>query len=387
MRVIWARNRLHAGSCRRIVAPERDAAKYLPLRRTVRHCLVMSAQPKHPVVPLEVWRPAFDAILAFRALAPWEWMFDCDTCVLVDAAGVPWFATVLGMAREVRGLALYRGAQGLRTLQASMDPMADPTELGFRMDALTIWFGAKNELPAAQRELYGTLGHKPVRGMKWAWPAVLDHTPGYAAWGPTAEQVAWLAKALPAVMRFAALVQADPRVVANRSRGEYPTVPLGGAATLHAEDLEWRHWRADPEPVSGDPVRLEDESLAAGLRALPVAAGRALDLAWFFMADTIAEGDRPYHGRILVALDPETAVCLGMEVVSIHDDLAKKAAHVLAEQFRRGGVVPATIRVQDPELERRLGPLLNGIGSHVEMAGPLESVAAFREAMAAFMGR
>lgn len=347
----------------------------------------MSAQPKHPAVPLETWRPAFDAILAFRALAPWEWMFDCDTCVLVDPAGVPWFATVLGMAREVRGLVLYRGGAGLRTLQASADPMTDPAELGFRMDALTIWFGAKNELPSAQRELYRKLGHKPVRGMKWAWPAVLDHTPGYAAWGPTAEQVTWLATALPAVMRFAALVKAEPRVVANRSRGEYPAVPLGGAATLRAEDLEWRHWRADPEPVSGDPVQFEDAALEAGLRALPAAAGRTLDLAWFFMADTIAEGDRPYHGRIVVTLDPATAVCLGMEVISIHDDLAKKAAQILAEQFRRGGVVPATIRVQDPELERRLGPLLRSIGIQVQTTGALESVAAFREAMDAFMVR
>ena len=315
-------------------------------------------------------------------------MFDSDICALVDPAGTPWFATVLGMSREVRGLALYRGGRGLRTLQAFLgDP--DPEvlqDLTFRQDALTVWFGAKHELPAAQRESYAALGYRPARGTKWAWPCVLDHTPGYQPWGPTAGQVAWLAAAIPAVLGFAMLIRQEPRIAANRGHLEFPTVPVG-APIRSAGDLEWRHWSVQPEAPCMDPVRFADAPLATRLRALPVAAGQGIDLGWFFSPDCIAEGDRPYHGRILALLDPTTACCLAMNVIPIHDDLAGKAGELLVGQFVRGRAIPATVRVQDPELAGRLGPWLAELGCRIERAERLPSLAALRQALAVAMAR
>jgi hypothetical protein len=95
----------------------------------------------------------------------------------------------------------------LRVLYRFIDARGpeDLEEMRYLHDGLTVWFGPKSELSQMQRDCYAALNYRPARGTRMPWPSILNHRPGYLPWAPDADEVAWLAAAIPAIMRYAEL--------------------------------------------------------------------------------------------------------------------------------------------------------------------------------------
>lgn len=348
----------------------------------------MPSRPKSPDVPLELWRRALDAVLAFRGLAPWGWMNDGEIAALVDARGQPWFASVLGAARQVFGLALYRGNAGLRVVKRLMAARGpeDWEELRFAQDGLTIWFGSKRELSPEERDRYATLGYRPARGARLAWPSILDHRPGWVAWPPDQDGVAWLLEALAPVCRLAEILRTYPGLYHGRGQFEFPLLspkdlPAG------PEDLEWRLWEVQPEPLPMRPVRIDDAEIAARLGHLPMGKDVSLDLDWFYSPEGVVEGGRPFYPKGIPILDTKSGTCLAMELGNATDDIAQQAADQLVKIMLQAGCVPRRVRVRRPELLAAMQPWLAGLGGSVKLVERLDNVEVFRQGLLQFMGR
>lgn len=315
-------------------------------------------------------------------------MSDSDIGVLVDAGGRPWFASVLGAAGQVYGLALYRGGGGLRVLKRAMDADSpeDWEELRFAQDGLTVWFGPKSELRKEERERYAGLGYQPARGARLAWPSFLDHRPGFVAWPPEADEVTWLAEALPAVMRFAELLRAHPGLADARDRLELPLVPTKDPLPEPA-NLEWRLWDVPPEEQAPRRVRIHDPGIETRLRALPVSAGMSWDIDWFHLPEGVVGGGRPYYPRSFQVFETRSGACLTMDVINATDDIVERAANQLVALMLRSGRFPQRVRVRRPELLGTLQAWLADLGGELELVARLEPAEEFRRGMMQFMGR
>lgn len=345
-------------------------------------------RPEPPEVSLDLWRRALDAALAFRALAPWEWMADSDIGALVDPGGRPWFASVLGAAGQVYGLVLYRGEGGLRILKQTMnvDGPADWEELRFAQDGLTVWFGPKSELSKEARDRYAALGYQPARGARMAWPSILDHRPGLVPWPPEADEVAWLTEALPVVMRFAELLRAHPGLADERPQFEFPLLPMAGPLPEPAK-LEWRLWDVAPKEQAPRTVRFNNAEIEGQLRSMTVRKGMSWDVDWFFLPGAVVNGGRPYYPRTCQIFETGSGRCLAMDVINATDDVVERAANKLAGLVIQSGSIPELVRVQKPEFMAVLQPWLAPLGSEIELVDRLESSEAFRLGMLQFMGR
>jgi hypothetical protein len=315
-------------------------------------------------------------------------MDDREIAVLVDAGGQPWFASVLGAAREVYGLVLYRGEAGLRVLQrtfAARDP-ADWEELRYAQDGLTVWFGPKSELRKEERDRYAALDYRPARGARLAWPSFLDHRPGCVPWVPEAGDVAWLIEMFPAMVSFAELMRAHPNLSENRGQFEYPLISPKNPPS-NPNDLDWRLWDAEPERHPSQAVHLNDLAIEAQIRALPVGPTASWDVDWFFLPGGVVDGGRPYYPRSFLIFETRSGVCLAMDVINATDDIVERATNQLVALMLRSGSIPQRVRVRRPEFLTVLQPWLAGLGSVVELADRLESAEEFRRGMMQFMDR
>jgi len=121
----------------------------------------MDAQGQGPALPtpLHAHAEAIHAVAArFAVMAPWNWLYDGDVLSLRMDAG-EWsapVAVVLGAAKEVHGLSLYRTRESYEACAAASDE--DPSVGAEATDALALWFDPADELPASFAQSFADAG-------------------------------------------------------------------------------------------------------------------------------------------------------------------------------------------------------------------------------------
>jgi hypothetical protein len=313
-------------------------------------------------------------------------MHDCDQAVFVDDTGLPWFASVLGAAREVYGLALYRGDGGWRMVQRlqASDGLPDMAELGYEQDALTLWFDGKNALDEHQRARWQALGYTPRRGERHAWPDIRSHRPGWFPWHPDESEVRVLAAALPPIRRFCEFLRDHPGSFDGRGPVERPVI-RASEAPLTPASLEWRHWNATA-PVPR-PVRLTDEVLLAQLGELPQAADFELEADWFYTPEAVADDSRPYFPRASVIVRGDGGYCQSVELATPADVIEKKLGDALVQAVFQLGARPERVVVRRAELAAALAPLAGQLGCAMRPVKRLRYVEELRASLTGFLGK
>ena len=344
-------------------------------------------QPTPSPVPLDLWRDLLAAMIAYRRAEPWLWMGDAAASVYVDENGQPWFACVLGAGRQVYGLCLYRGANGLRLFRELCESGGeyDFSQLSLRQDAVTVWFGPKSDLDTVQIERYRALSYVPRRGERLAWPDVRSLRPGYFPWHPEESEVRVLLAALPAVVRLASLVRQHPGCYDEHDECELPTLPAHDASVA-IDTLEWRLWPTpqEPEPLAPAAFSDQDRSLLQA-KGLPVASGVDVEIDVIFMPEPVSDGERPYYPRCILIFRGDNGVCCAMRLVKPAEDSGRIASEMLLAVLAEIRFRPRRLLACRRDFAVQLTPVARQLGTPLKLVPRLASSMEFQEGLAAHM--
>jgi hypothetical protein len=340
-----------------------------------------------PRVPMPVWRELLEASLAFRAARPWELMCDADNFALIDDQQLPWFPAVLGGAGQVFGLALYRGAGGLRYLLDGVGHVDEMSpDVMFLQDALLMDWGTKNALEPEELKILTQLGYAPKPHDRLGWPSYRSHVPGLYPWPLTEKEARELTTGIRATLACYALVAKRPDFFApGEAEGRlFPTVSIRDALSgqLHENHIEWRHWQLPPPEIPASPV--PGPGWLSTLLALPQKPNFTLEFDDFYSTEPVADGTRPYFPRVSLMADGKSGYIYGMEMSGSGTAWGKQILSVWSKAIFSARSRPETICIQRGEWMPALQPLADSLGIRLKLKDALPFISEARASLEQF---
>lgn len=346
-------------------------------------------RPKTPQVPLPVWQELLAAATDFRTAKPWLWLEDQDVFALIDDDGHPWFPTVLGAAKQVFGLALYRGETGLRFLLKTAPTLEDSMQDAlYLQDALLLDWGTKNVLAPEEVAVLSALGHRPKPRERNAWPCYRSHTPGWFPWPLDEAEARALTAGIRATLVCAELARRDPDFFAPCDADDtvFPTVSLAAAAAgpLGPDRVEWRQWLLPPPPALAPPVA---PASWAALTQRPTKASLVIEFDVFHAPMPTSDGDRAYFPRVGLMVDGSNGFVYGVDLAAPDRSWADLVTGLWSKVFSSLRERPGVIAIRRAEWAEALRPLAEQLGIRLLLVDELPSVDEARDSMAHYFGR
>jgi hypothetical protein len=329
--------------------------------------------------PLPVWKNLYDAAIAFRETACWEWMSDSDIFgVQNPESGEVGYCCVLGQLGEVFGLAAYLGSAGLeqyRKVQSGKVDARSP-EFAYSQNCLTVWFGDRNDLDQGDLKVVKELGLK-FRGSN-AWPQFRSLQPGYLPWHLTEGEATYLALSMKQAQEVALCLEKDPNWLSGPGKDHYLVrVPVdrdGGRA--------WESRWLKPAPIAKPEVRSYplDEVRLRRIRNAAATRRGIWEVDSFYMPTPVAEEGRPYFPYSILAADHQSGLILGSALAEPSDWEAKFSPAIL-DCIENNSVLPSALWVRKEELRDLLEPLASRLDIEVRLMKKLPEIDRARRAM------
>lgn len=337
---------------------------------------------KSMLASAEDCRPLYDLMDKIRALAPWEWMEEQDLFGVQDPeSGELGFVSVMGMAGEYRAISLYLGARGLYGFWhiQEMAPLMDPQDL-LNQPQLQASFDDREFLEKHDRDIIKQLGRK-YRG-RGAWPSFRSFRPGYAPWYIERAEARFLTHALEQVLEVAPRVRDEGAIfLAPGSDDSY----LVRVAEKQGDALVWRDTFQSIEPPELTQLMVKfDAKLLEKVKALPRKKIR-LEADFFMIPALIGErGERPYYAYVLLMVETQYDMVVGMEVLSPVPSLEQMYSQVgitALQQLAKLGFLPSQIDVRENVLYGMLMPFAKPLNLNVRQTQRLPRLDRARRGM------
>ena len=338
---------------------------------------------------LEEWGRLYQAAMAIKELAPWEWMDETDIFGLENSeTGELGFVSVMGALGEHLAVALYYGSEGLYGFQqvcATGDYGAPEDILDVRQVQAS--FEDRELVEKADRQVIKSLGLH-FRGPK-AWPIFRSYEPGYLPWQLAAEEVRFLTLALEQLLEVAPRFIEDPLLL---DTGDNEDTYLIRTPKGQGEALVWEDERRQVPPP--DPVEMVlrvDPEVLERVRSLPQ-SDEVLEVDCTVAYTPIGErNERPYLPHLLLMVDSDTGMVLGLELLVPDPDINSMWAElpqVLLSHLDRQGLRPRQINVRSPKVRSLIAPVLRDVGVRVQRVLVLDAAEEARESLKeTLMGR
>lgn len=321
------------------------------------------------MVPMnQVWLELYEAADQFKKLKPWEWLSN------VHLFGVrsPWdhrigYCCVMGSGKEVFGMAVYLGTEGLQTVLDMLNGefIGDPL---FAQHCYMLSFGSRDELYPEEYERVKELGLS-FRG-KTAWPSFRLYEPGYVPWPITdRDDIVFLTEILRQAMEVSLSYREDPDALLEGNGERFLVrIPVTGEGAGTTEWIsEWlKPDQADrPLEPAGRAVMVDELRMVKARRAVSADAG-VWEVDSFFIPMPIEDEERPFYPTMNVIADQETGQIL-------HYGLTKQAE--ASENLADGllGLIE-TYRVMPMRLVARTSRVLDELASVIAGFGLVCSV-------------
>lgn len=263
-----------------------------------------------------IWTDLLDAADALRELRPWTWMDDTPPFGVHDSAiDRTAYCCVMGAAGTLLGLAVYDGPEGYECMQDLAEGTLDPVDGMYQQHAMTVTFGARDELDSEMYRLIKRLGRR-YRGRD-AWPDLTVRRPGMVPRLPTDIEVRFLTHVLREALELCARVREQPTLLHDGL-----LVRRDGSDTFPA-------WIDGPEEEP--PAPLDQVAFQRAVRDRGVVE-RSWWGDWFTLPSAVSDADGAYFVRIAFWLDLANDIILCQQVLKPGDDPIQVLYGLLLEQ-------------------------------------------------------
>lgn len=343
-------------------------------------------QEKIAYPSLEDWRKLYDAAIDFKKIAPWEWMWDSDIFgVQAHENGEVGYCCILGRNREVFGLIVYLGSEGLegylRVVSGDVD-MKDPDVLHIK-DCLSASFEDKKDLSKDDMSVMKQLGLK-FEGEN-AWPQFRSYHPGYLPWQLTKDEAVFLTLCLEQSKDVCLRFKEFPDMLKPLKANHYFT----RIAKKENGILKWND--AWLEPMSLRKVVMMRQSIdEKRLERLIQTADRqkmTWEVDFFYAPAYIAEkGKRPYFPLVLLWVDQHSYFIFFVHVTT-YDKYRIEFIRQCLCAFESAKMLPGEIQVRKRELLVYLEPLGQRLGIEIKLVKKLKAVDEAHKGMREFFSK
>ncbi|WP_074949336.1 DUF7309 domain-containing protein [Alicyclobacillus macrosporangiidus] len=330
---------------------------------------------------LSEWKALYDAAVAFRNLAPWQWMYDDALFAVEDPdTGQIGYCSVMGAIGEFFGLAVFPGEAGWRSLHRLMDddepsPAAEEERV-YGQFALIASFEGSRDVTEQDRAVMKQLGLR-FRGEN-AWPVFRSHRPGYVPWYLTRDEAKFLSIALSQATTVASRVRQQPDLL----EPPQPNQILTRRRVQDGAAFEWIDvWTETPQitpPAPAVPTVRVDEVTLKRIRRQASRKGE-WEVDIFYAPFVIQEGERPMFSKMLMCVDHASGMILQVHAAG-HQTYAQESVDKLVE-ILRAGRCPEAFLIQRPEVGALLRPLAEGLGIELREEDWLPALEEAREAL------
>lgn len=308
------------------------------------------------------WRALFDAVLEFKKVSCWEWMYDSDIFAIQNPEGGEiGYCSVLGIEGQVFGLAVFLGEEGFSTLmQLYSEEYLEEEDLDFlfKSKCIAVTFEDRENLDRADRELISSLGCR-FRGKK-AWPRFRRHDPGYYPWYISASDARFLTCALQQSVTVSSRLIHDEASLLHPENAEYVLMRRTARRRKeHAWEDAW-HTPRPMVPERSSAARYDEIKARRIAKACPPKNSWEIDT---FFAPFPARGtdERPYYPVLFMCLERESSLILAARAfhpANCDQDVLAAFLDLMVERESR----PVLLAVRKEKLQSLFKPLAVKLG-------------------------
>jgi hypothetical protein len=324
---------------------------------------------------LQEWKRLYAAATAFRALAPWEWLGSDEVFAVQNPEDAQLgFCAILGSLREVFGLVVYPGLDGLalcvKTLTGGLSPRDE--DAAYVQHSFTAFFGPKSELESEDKAVLKKLGLSFV-GMR-AYPVFRSSLPEFAPWVLTAYEARFMATCLEQATDVAGRSQEVEDLIWRQGapRDEY----LVRVPVREKDTWVWCDERRMIEPTPRPPLAAApfDENAIAKIKAKNLPTEGIWESDCFFGGMVIREeneaGGRPFFPRVCMFVDHHSGMILGSEL-SLPGRVSESLQKAFLSAAENANVLPREVWVASGDAENLLTVLVEAFGIRLKRTGHL----------------
>jgi hypothetical protein len=330
------------------------------------------------------WQSLYEAAVAFRDLAPWEWMYDSDIFgVQNSTSGEIGYCCVMGNLGEHFALGVYLGSEGLagyRKIESGELHPPDATALLHYQKCLMASFEDREYLDKQDLGVIKTLGLK-FRG-RGVWPLFRSYLPDYHPWFVTASEARFLTVALQQAIDVAQRFGEDAKVLTSPRKDLYLVrVPQQEGTSVRWTDQWLAPATLPPAAAAAPPI---DEPRVQRIKQTITARQGTWEADFFLSPTPIQEskGQRPYYPYMFLWVDRRSGMVLPPHLAAPDRRDADFAQHflTLVEQL---SALPQEVCVVSPEALELLEPVTSRLGVKLRRSRRL---GALEEARSSLLG-
>ncbi|MDI6803317.1 MAG: hypothetical protein QME58_05660 [Bacteroidota bacterium] len=312
----------------------------------------------------------YNAALDFRDFGCWDWMDDTDIFGVQNPATEEiGYCCVIGANREMFGLIVYLGTEGLDSYYRILSDKSKKTDSIFYQKCLIISFENKNILEKIDLDTIKSLGLN-IKG-SYAYPMCREYTPGFYPWFISPEQIQFLTLCLQQAKEVAGRFKENRQILFSDNKNEYL---VRGLRTVQ-NGIEWQDMRVQPKMVKKNVSYLSriPHHQLDGIKSKYHFAdvGWEFDCSYSFNPLQEKKNTRPYYPRFLMCVDKYSAFILQAKLIE-QVDIVNECQYELIKAIEQLGVIPKLIEVMDKDILSILRPITTSLGIDLQLVKNLK---------------
>jgi hypothetical protein len=335
-----------------------------------------------PTPSLQEWENLYQAAIRFKKIACWDWMSDADLFGVQNPAnGVIGYCCVMGKFKELLGLVVYLGTEGLAGYTKIQSNRSAPDAVHFLhfQTCLTLTFEGRKDLREPDLTVIKRLGLK-FRGQQ-DWPLFRNYEPGYLPWYIGREEVLFLATLIPQVIEVSSRVRSDPNLLRPPRENSY----LVRVPEKVGEATVWREERREPTSLEKAELAVPpvDELHLQKIKNSGLGRQGLWEIDQFHSPAVVDEGGRPYFPYVFLWVDHDTGLVLNVQVTGLVN-YESDFQHQFMGLMEKVKVIPEEIWLQNEEPVQLLKPIASRLGIKLTRVNRLPALKMARDSLFSF---